>query len=384
MAKIYLAGTKNVLFEFPNLIMDEFIPVVEFDRSKFEQKYGLLSAGPEVTLSKYIDEGLRKMSTRVVDTESRKNKLPISIKKGHPKTSDFDGIVVVRLSKTDAEIQICGKKSFKVKYGDSIEVEIEIKKNSDVEFDVNFYAQDDDEGEINKGELKDLFCGRIKINFNFRSSIVIVVGTDEPVGGDHTHKSEENFVRRVDRLLNTATTENLMISPNEFVYVLVPPSMSQSNMNRLRNYGARLSHFEVLQKTAGDLTSFVNSISNIRYLTFFGHGAETGPIYEWDVAWFPNPTSFQRTSFADNAIAWFPTCNSKDYAKRFTTALGVSSIGVEGTTFYGIDEISAGRLTKSAAPGTSVGWKFEGGTPGVRQSSYSLNQNTGSPFLRGR
>jgi len=167
MAKIYLAGTKNVLFEFPNLIMDEFIPVVEFDRSKFEQKYGLLSAGPEVTLSKYIDDGLRKMATRVIDTESRKIKLPFSIKKGHPKTSDFDGIVDVRLSKTDAEIQICGKKSFKVKYGDSIEVEIEIKKNSDVEFDINFYAQDDDEGEINKGELKDLFCGRIKIKFDF-------------------------------------------------------------------------------------------------------------------------------------------------------------------------------------------------------------------------
>jgi hypothetical protein len=205
MAKIYLAGTKNVLFEFPNLVMDEFIPVVEFDRSKFVQKYGLLSAGPEVKLSKYIDESLRTMATRTVDTESRKVKLPFSIKKGHPKTSDFDGIVDVRLSNSDSEVKISGKKSFKVKYGDSIEVEIEIKKNSDVEFDINFYAQDDDEGEINKGELKDLFCGRIKVRFDYTvttewETIAPVIPKSKFIGWKHPGVTENCYHYALEQL----------------------------------------------------------------------------------------------------------------------------------------------------------------------------------------
>jgi len=382
MAIIYQAGTKNVLLKFPNLIIDEFIPVVEFDRSKFEQKYGYLSAGAGVTLSKYIDDGLRKMETKVLDTECRNVKLPFTIKKGHSKTSDLDGIIDVKLSVSDPDVQISGKKSFKVKYGDSIEVEIDIKKKSDVEFDINFYAQDDDEGEINKGELKDLHCGQTKVVFKFRSVVVIIVGTDSQ--DEHQHKSKDNFIKRVDRLINTNTIENLSLASHEFVYVIVPGSMSAANIAKLKAYGNRLSHYEVQKKNATELSIFLNNQKNIRSLFYFGHGIEAGPLYEYGVSRLPDANSLQRSSFAPGAIAYFMTCNSKQYAQKFASSLGVKSIGVEGTTYYGTEEISAGRLTDTSVAGTSIAWRYEVTTSGVVSNSYSLSQRNGIPFLKRR
>jgi hypothetical protein len=382
MPVIRLAGTDKVLYRFPPLLLDEFIPVVEFDRSKFEQQYGFLSAGPEVTLSKYIDDGLRKMETKVVDTESRKIKLPFMIKKGSPKTYDLDGIIDVKLSVSDPEVHISGKKSFKVKFGDSIEVEIDIKKKSDVEFNIDFYAQDDDEGELNKGELKDLHCGRTKIAFKFRSVVVIIVGTDSQ--DEHQHKSEDNFIRRLDRLINTQTIENLALASHEFVYVLVPISMSAANIAKLRAYGNGLSHYEVQQKNASELTIFLNSLKNIRSLAYFGHGIEAGPLYEYGVSRLPDPSSLQRSSFAPSAIAYFMTCNSKLYAHKFASTLGVNCIGVEGTTYYGTEEISAGRLSDTSAAGTSIAWRYDVTTSGIVSNSYSLSQLNGTPFLKRR
>jgi len=64
-------------------------------------------------------------------------------------------------------VKIVGPYSFKVKYGGSFEVEIEVKKKSDIGFYIDFYANDDDDGILSKGELKDLHCGRTKVSFDY-------------------------------------------------------------------------------------------------------------------------------------------------------------------------------------------------------------------------
>ena len=168
MATIRLAGTKNILFEFRNLMMDEFIPLLEFDTTRFDSGSGFLSAdSQDAILSEYIDESIRRIEPKVVDTECRKIKLPFAVKKGCSKTLDQDGIVEAKLSITDPEVQIVGATSFKTNYGGFVDLEIEIRKNARIEFYVDFYARDDDEGELNKGELRNVHCGRTKVVFAY-------------------------------------------------------------------------------------------------------------------------------------------------------------------------------------------------------------------------
>jgi hypothetical protein len=79
MPGIRIPGT-DIVFEFPNLLRDEFIPVVEFDTMEYESANGLgHTAGDteEIVLSTYIDDWLRRMRPDVVSTESRKIKIPI-------------------------------------------------------------------------------------------------------------------------------------------------------------------------------------------------------------------------------------------------------------------------------------------------------------------
>lgn len=167
MAKISMGG--KVLFEFPNLILDEFIPVIDLNKTKFETDFGygfLGSDTNEFTLSSHIDEKMWKITPRVLTIGKRSFKLSFNLKKGSEKTSDLDGIVDTKLSVSDPEIKITSPTSFKTQYGETFEIELEIKKNTDAEFYIDFYANDDDD-DFNKGELKDLHCGRMKVKFDY-------------------------------------------------------------------------------------------------------------------------------------------------------------------------------------------------------------------------
>ncbi|MBN1760068.1 MAG: hypothetical protein JW863_17210 [Chitinispirillaceae bacterium] len=381
MAVIRLSGQTSTFFDFQPLMMDEFIPVVEFDRGSFNNDFGYLSGDPnETTLSEYIDEKLRKIQPKVVETEVRKIKLPFSVQKGCDNSKDPEGIITIKLSVSDPEITIISNNSIKVKYGENFVLEIDIQKKSDVEFYIDFYANDDNDNNV--GELKDIHCGRAKVQFSYRSEIVIIVGTDAPAGSRHQHNSEDNFIRRVDRLLNTRTVENVVVGQNEFVYVLVSKSMSKTNIDKLNAYGNKFRNYKVLTHNAMELVLFINSLSNIRKLVYFGHGIEDGPLYEYGVERLPEPRVFKKTSFRNNATVYFATCNSKQYAEEFASILQVNTIGVEGTTFYGEQEISAGKITESALAGSSIAWRYDVTPSGISKTSYSLNQNHGIPFLR--
>ena len=85
-------------------------------------------------------------------------------------------------------------------------------------------------------------------------SVFVVVGTDDP-SGVHTQAAADNFVRRVDRVLHVNTVEGISarLQSNDRVYVVVPPSMSASNVALLRSYGGGIPNYQVVQtNAAGD------------------------------------------------------------------------------------------------------------------------------------
>jgi hypothetical protein len=168
MSEIRLAGTKKVLFRFPSLLEGEFIPFVEFDRATFDSQYGYLLPGTiETILCAYFDDYYQRFVPRTLDTTSRLIKLPFLIKRGCKKSIDKDGIIDIRLSIADPDVQIKGAQSINAVYESSIEVEVEIRKSADIEFYIDFYAKDDDNDKYVKGEFKDIHCGRIMVKFDY-------------------------------------------------------------------------------------------------------------------------------------------------------------------------------------------------------------------------
>ena len=189
MAVIRLSGQTSTFFDFQPLMMDEFIPVVEFDRGSFNNDYGYLSGDKnESTLSEYIDEKLRKIQPKIVETEVRKIKLPFSIKQGCVSSNDPDGNIETKLSISNPEIQIISGSSLTAKYGDTFEIELDIQKKADIEFYINFYANDDNDS--NEGELKDIHCGRVKVQFSYTvttdwDTIAPVIPKNKFIGWNH-------------------------------------------------------------------------------------------------------------------------------------------------------------------------------------------------------
>lgn len=206
MSEIRLAGTKKVLFRFPSLLEGEFIPFVEFDRASFDSQYGYLSPGTvETVLCNYFDEYYQRFVPRTLDTTSRLIKLPFLIKRGCKKSLDKDGIIDIKLSIADPEVQIKGAQSIAGVYETSIEIEIEIKKNVDVEFNIDFYAMDDDNDEYVKGELTDIHCGRIIVKFDYSvitdwEAIAQVIPKSKFVGWKHPGVTENCYHYTLEQL----------------------------------------------------------------------------------------------------------------------------------------------------------------------------------------
>jgi hypothetical protein len=205
MSTVRLAGTDKVLFKFPPLLLGEFIPVVEFDRTKFDSTYGFLGPGSaEVTLSTALDGSLRTFTPRVLDTEKRNITLPFLVKQGCQKSHDDDGIIDVKLSVSDPDIQI-KLQSFKVNYTSTFELEIEIKKSSSVEFYIDFFAKDDTEDEYIQGEMKDIHCGRMMVRFKYTVTtdwevIAPVIPKTKFVGWNHPGVKENCFDYALEQL----------------------------------------------------------------------------------------------------------------------------------------------------------------------------------------
>ena len=225
--------------------------------------------------------------------------------------------------------------------------------------------------------------------------MVIVVGTDAPAGNIHKHKSPKSFTKRVDRILNEDTVEGVHenLEKDDKVIVLVPESMADERVEELREYGKEIKNYEVKKTDAEGIVETVEEQGKgeVKGLYFFGHGTKDAPIYDYGNEAFPDAEEFTKESFSGDAVAGFETCNSKEYAEDFTEETEVTSIGTEGTTYYGEETISAGRLTKSSNPGTSKAWVFNKETTTDKKTgkakketksfSFSLSSKRGEPFL---
>jgi hypothetical protein len=236
---------------------------------------------------------------------------------------------------------------------------------------------------------------------------VFIVGTDNGL-----HENPDNFPKALDTLLNTPTRERFRDSVHigDHIVVMVPPTMSKDLRDRIT---ASLQRFrdgldvrpttpppgappgepwftasldvtvEVRQVKGTDVAKAVNEMRGVRNLYYFGHGGRSGPLYDfWSVTDFPPADAFRAASFAPDAKAAFITCNSWQYAEKFTRATGVPSTGVQGTTYFGKSEVSAGTRDPQAAAG-HLRWEYvkvEGNV--ITLGPTTLSQSGGTPFLR--
>jgi hypothetical protein len=126
----------------------------------------------------------------------------------------------------------------------------------------------------------------------------------------------------------------------------------------------------------------VNALDNIATLVYLGHGSVDTPLY--GEGSFPDPKDFKASKFASDSVALFASCNLADYAKEFTKQTGVTSLGVEGPTWFGSKTITAGKLPDSEVAGTSKLWQFDRGKSKVIKSGpYSINSK-GIPIFQRR
>lgn len=214
MPKIILAKTNQILFEFPTILVDEFLPVVKFAKEKFDTKLGSITTGSQVTLSKYIDEDKRTFTCPRIETPSRKIRIPFSVTPGCNQSFDEDGIIEARLSVPNTQARIASKTTWQSSIGDSIVIDIDILDKKILDFSLDFYAKDDADSELNSGELRNTHCGQAQIKFNYSvvtdwDTIAPVIPKDKFVGWGYPGVKENCMdyaleqLRRVKRWVKT-------------------------------------------------------------------------------------------------------------------------------------------------------------------------------------
>lgn len=209
---------------------------------------------------------------------------------------------------------------------------------------------------------------------------IIVVGTDFI----DTHVNKKNFPNAAVRFLNGNTTEQFRdrVAPGDNVVVIVPEAMKTVPGEPMKDLKRALADLqnnkldlvvsvdnkgeewvelvnlntELVVVAGKDVISKINSYKNIETFAYFGHGGESGPLY--DNTGFGEASEFNKASMSPSPLALFCTCNSWKYAEGFTSHLGGQSRGVEGTTFFGASGVvSRGKKEDDKTP--SQGWRFE-------------------------
>lgn len=198
------------------------------------------------------------------------------------------------------------------------------------------------------------------------------------VGEDSSHNTPDTFIKRVDRLLNKDTVEDLKLKPEDSATIIVPKSMDKNLVKTLEGYGKGKNNYKVMQKTSDELVSYINSTEGINALLYFGHGIEDALLYDDGL----DLSQINKDSFAPDSKVTLITCNSKWMAEKFTKRTGVTSEGVEGTTFFGTNEVSGG-VYEGGTPGNVKSYVFKKDESGkVKSSSHSISQKYGTPFLK--
>jgi len=243
---------------------------------------------------------------------------------------------------------------------------------------------------------------------------LIFIGTDDP---GLLSYSEESILPKVNQFLNEFTEERLImrVGPQDKVYIIVHESMPEHIVNvelpSIFDTSLYPGGIEI-RKVAGEgkdleiaLMSEIKQHLNIKTFAFFGHGegeSWKGPIFtfswnrqlgKWEKTYLPSRyMALEGISFADDAQAFFYTCNSAEYAKRFTTFTGIESIGIEGWTEYGTTEhpeliygagYYRGAQYGTEQFGTAIAWRYwevEGGIVKKEQIDNIFLEPARDPF----
>ncbi|MCF6349447.1 MAG: hypothetical protein L3J23_00250 [Flavobacteriaceae bacterium] len=169
MPTITEVGNPSNSYTSPPLELDEFLPIVRFKKLGRYVVEGeeLIQSKEDATLSKYLDKDKKTFKILQLTTENNKIKLSFTVKQGKGSWlswfQDNNGFLEPKLSIEDTAIKIISNTKISTKYNSEIEVEIEMTAKESKEFYLDFYANDDENDFYNKGEYKNIHCGRIKI-----------------------------------------------------------------------------------------------------------------------------------------------------------------------------------------------------------------------------
>ena len=190
MATLIEQGNPSNRFSFPILETYEFIPIVQFKKpSKYVvEGEELISSDEQVSLAKYIDDDKRNLNILQLTTSKKKIKLPFRVKQGGSASWDDDGFIEPQLSIKDANFKVISTTKILTKYNSDIEVELSLEGTESTSFYLDFYANDNED--LFKGGIKNIFCGRVKIVFNYCvctdwATIPSVIPSNKFIGWGH-------------------------------------------------------------------------------------------------------------------------------------------------------------------------------------------------------
>jgi len=172
MADITEVGNSSNSYSFNSTKLDEFLPLIEIRPDGIKDLHTDLIQGDEltnttetVTLSKHLDSNKRTFTLQALTTSKKKIKLKFKVKKGAEIKGwfdqDNDGYIEPQLSISDEKAKITSEKKLFKKFGDYLEVELEMEASEATEFFLDFYANDNND--TFDGEFENVHCGRVKI-----------------------------------------------------------------------------------------------------------------------------------------------------------------------------------------------------------------------------
>ncbi|MFF0204437.1 SpvB/TcaC N-terminal domain-containing protein [Streptomyces sp. NPDC005017] len=243
----------------------------------------------------------------------------------------------------------------------------------------------------------------------------VMIGNSDRSSGDgdkstNRHASRETIARHAVTLFTKDTAEDFAgpVRSGDHVLVFIPPDTPEKLREQIE---AAVRHFserrldaravpgdssqeewlevrpwvtyEVRTVEEDKVAEELNKAGNVRQWFYLGHGGTGAPYYDMNKATrFPPVDAFKTEIFTPDARAVFISCNSWKYAKKITEQHGIASVGSEGTTYWAVSNIKAGKLHDDAPKGSSLRWSYEPGPGGTATGTWEpLNEIFGTPFL---
>lgn len=162
MGKVNLAGKAHGWFEFSKLALEEFVPVVLLDDVAFSSNSDaeVVKKKDIIELSDKIDGDKRKVELVSILISPGTLTIPLKVEEG-ASTLDEHGCLTPKIDASVADVELSPNSPTEATIGKSFKVELTVSGNEEKQFFVDFYA--DDDADVDQGECKDVFCGRIEI-----------------------------------------------------------------------------------------------------------------------------------------------------------------------------------------------------------------------------